>query len=156
MRTAGYHNLVRWNTAWTEVIPDVAESYEVNEEGTVFTFHLREGMKWSDGAPYTADDILFAINDEYLNLELYPAPPTWLAVGGEPVKAEKVDDYTVTFTFAAPSGLFLQTLATPNGSFVVALPKHYLSQFHKTYVRVGHKSVHFIPNGQRCCCRGAL
>jgi peptide/nickel transport system substrate-binding protein len=133
VRTVGYHNLVRWNTAWTEVVPDVAESFEVNDEGTVFTFHLREGMKWSDGEPYTADDILFAVNDEYLNPELYPAPPTWLTAGGKPVVAEKVDDHTVTFTFAAPNGLFLQQLATPNGAWIGALPKHYLSQFHKTY-----------------------
>src|SRR5512145_1292024 len=67
IRTVGYSMLVRWNTDWTGIIPDVAKSYEVNDEGTVFTFHLREGMKWSDGVPYTADDIVFAFNDIYLN-----------------------------------------------------------------------------------------
>lgn len=133
VRTAGYQNLVRWDVDWTGVIPDVAESFEVNEEGTVFTFNLREGMKWSDGAPYTADDILFAINDLYLNADVYPAPPTWLVSGGEPGVAEKLDDYTVQFTFTAPNGLFMQQLATPNTSAVVAQPKHYLSQFHASY-----------------------
>jgi peptide/nickel transport system substrate-binding protein len=133
VRTVGYHNLVRWNTDWTGVIPDVAESFDVNEEGTVFTFHLRPGMKWSDGLPFTADDILFVVNDVYKNTEVYPAVPTWLVSGGQPVTAEKLDDTTVQFTFAAPAGLFIQVLATPNGSAMVSQPKHYLSQFHKTY-----------------------
>lgn len=133
VRTVGYHNLVRWNPDWTGVIPDVAESYEVNDEGTVFTFNLRDGMKWSDGAPFTADDIIFAVNDLYLNPEVFPAPPSWLVSGGEPGVVEKVDDYTLTFTFAAPNGLFMQQLATPNTSTLTAMPKHYLSQFHASY-----------------------
>ncbi|MEO8607928.1 MAG: ABC transporter substrate-binding protein [Chloroflexota bacterium] len=133
VRTVAYQNLVRWSTDWTSVIPDVAESFDVNDEGTVFTFHLRPGMKWSDGQPFTADDILFVINDVYKNTDLYPAVPTWLTSGGKPVDVAKVDDTTVTFTFAAPSGLFIQNLATPNGSAIVAQPKHYLSQFHKSY-----------------------
>jgi peptide/nickel transport system substrate-binding protein len=133
VRTVAYQNLLRWNTDWTAVIPDVAKSYDVNDAGTVFTFHLRDGMKWSDGQPFTADDILFVINDVYKNAEIYPAVPTWLTSGGKPVDAEKIDDYTVQFTFAAPSGLFIQNLATPNGSAMVAQPKHYLSQFHKSY-----------------------
>ena len=132
-RTVGYQNLVRWNVDWTAIIPDVAQSYDVNADGTVFTFHLREGMKWSDGQPFTADDILFDVNDMYENTDLYPAPPAWLVSGGQPVKATKTDDYTVVFTFAAPAGLFLQQLATPNASSLTAQPKHYLMQFHKTY-----------------------
>lgn len=133
VRTAGYENLVRWSVDWTEVIPDVAESFDINEEGTVFTFHLREGMKWSDGAPFTADDILFTVNDLWLNPEVFPAPPSWLVTGGQPPVVEKLDDYTVQFTFALPNGMFMQQLATPNASAIVAMPKHYLSQFHASY-----------------------
>lgn len=133
VRTVGYNNLVRWAVDWSGVIPDVAESFEVNEEGTVFTFNLRPGMKWSDGAPFTADDILFAVNDMYLNPEVYPAPPSWMVSGGEPPVVEKLDDYTVQFTFVAPNGLFMQQLATPNASAITAQPKHYLSQFHASY-----------------------
>lgn len=133
VRTVGYHNLVRWSIDWTEVIPDVAESFEINDEGTVFTFYLREGMRWSDGAPFTADDILFAFNDIYLNPEVFPAPPTWLVSGDAPVVVEKIDDYTFRCTFAAPNGMFMQQLATPNASTLTAMPKHYLSQFHASY-----------------------
>ncbi|HEX2623403.1 MAG TPA: ABC transporter substrate-binding protein, partial [Phototrophicaceae bacterium] len=133
LRTVGYHMLVRWNTDWTGVVPDVAKSFEVNDEGTVFTFHLREGMKWSDGEPFTADDILFAFNDVFMNTDLNPATPNWYKAGGEPGQIEKLDDYTVQFTFKAPNGLFLQNLAVPHQQYVVQQPKHYLSQFHKTY-----------------------
>ncbi len=132
-RTVGYFGLVRWNVDWTAIVPDIAKSYDVNNDATVFTFHLREGMKWSDGEPFTADDILFAVNDEWLDTDLIPAPPAWLVSGGEPVKAEKLDDYTVQFTFAAPNGLFMSQLATPNAQLLTAQPKHYLMQFHNRY-----------------------
>ena len=133
IRTVGYHMLVRWNTDWTGIIPDVARAYEVNEEGTEFTFNLREGQKWSDGTPFTAADIVFVFNDIYLNTDLHPAPPTWMTAGGEPAVVEAIDDYTVRFTFVAPNGLFLQNLAIPHQQFVVSQPKHYLSQFHASY-----------------------
>ena len=63
LRMVGNQGLVRWNAAFTEVLPNVAESWEVNDTSTVFTFKLRKGMKWSDGHPFTADDIVFAVED---------------------------------------------------------------------------------------------
>src|SRR5690606_38370217 len=74
----GYDNLVRWDPQWTEVIPNLAESWDVNDDGTEFTFHLRRGTKWSDGELFTADDIVFAYNDVLTNKELFPFVPTWL------------------------------------------------------------------------------
>jgi peptide/nickel transport system substrate-binding protein len=134
-RTIAYEYLVRWDPTWAEVIPNVAESFEANADATEFTFKLREGMKWSDGAPYTADDILFWYEDVLVDPE-YSATHAvggWLQSGGEPVRVEKVDDYTVKFVFAAPNGLFIQRLATPDGAGPVGLPKHYCSQFHAMY-----------------------
>jgi len=129
-RTLAYENLVRWNPEWTEVIPNVAESFEVNEDATQYTFKLREGLKWSDGAPFTADDIMFWYEDVLLNEELTPSVPEWLVSGGEPVVVEKVDDATVRFTFTQPYGLFLQELAGVSGSLPTQYPRHYLGQFH--------------------------
>lgn len=131
-----YDNLVRWNIEGSEVIPNVAKSWEISEDGTTFTFYLRPGMKWSDGEPFTADDILFYINDHLGNEEITPTFPNWLILGGERVKAEKVDDYTVRFVFAEPNGLFLTRLASADGLAMTLYPKHYLSQFHAHYVDV--------------------
>jgi len=126
-KTIGYENLVRWDSEGAQVVPGVAEAFEANDDATEFTFHLREGMKWSDGEPYTADDILFYAEDVYRNPELTPS------VGVNPFEVEKIDDYTVIIRFAEPNGLFLQNLATPSGTAWTDFPKHYLSQFHKTY-----------------------
>src|SRR5699024_2803956 len=82
---------------------------------------------------YNADDIMFWYNDYLMNEELSPAVSSWLRSGDEPVVVEKVDDYTVTFTFAEPNGFFLQNLATPSGRVVTGFPEHYMRQFHVDY-----------------------
>ncbi len=134
-RTMAYEHLVRWTPDWTAIEPNIAESYEVNAEATEYTFKLREGMKWSDGEPFTADDLVFWYEDIVQNEEYGAAHPqgNWLQAGGETVAVEKVDDYTVKLIFAAPNGLFLQRLATPDGAELTRWPKHYCSQFHPDY-----------------------
>ena len=123
--------LLKWNHTCSELLPNIAKSWEVSQDGKVYTFHLNKGIKWSDGYPFTADDILFYYEDVLLNKELTPALPGWLVVAGEPGTIEKVDNYTVRFTFAEPYGIFLIRLgATP---FIYA-PKHYMRQFHPRYV----------------------
>lgn len=133
IRTMAYENLVNWNVDWTGVVPNIAESYEVNEDSTEFVFHLRRGMKWSDGEPFTSADIMFWYEDVLLNEELTPAVPTWLLSGGEPVVVEAPDEYTVVFRFAAPNGLFLNNLALPDNAVVTLYPRHYMEQFHASY-----------------------
>ena len=81
-------------------MPNVAQSIEVNEDTTEFVFHLRAGMRWSDGVPFTADDIIFWYEDVFLNKELTPDYPIWLAPNDNPVVVEKRDDTTVIFRFA--------------------------------------------------------
>ncbi|MGI9500840.1 MAG: ABC transporter substrate-binding protein, partial [Geminicoccaceae bacterium] len=73
VRIMGSENLVRWDANWTEVRPNIAESWEVSEDATTFTFKLREGMKWSDGAPFTADDIMFWYEDVFTDETLTPS-----------------------------------------------------------------------------------
>lgn len=132
-RHIAYEGLVRWDPEWTQVIPNVAQGWEANEDGTEYTFFLREGMKWSDGAPFTAHDIVFWYEAHATNTEASPAPPNWMVTGGETGTVEAIDDYTVKFSFAAPNGLFLQRLATPDGLAVLQYPQHYAEQFHPDY-----------------------
>jgi ABC-type dipeptide transport system, periplasmic component len=145
-RTIGYENFVR-SVTWqpgmdqTDIVPDVimnvAENVEVNEDGTEYTFHLREGHKWSDGEPFTADDVMFWYEDVYSNTELFPSKPTWSVRGDKPLVVEKIDDTTVKFVFGAANGLLLQYMATPSNATEqnepFAYPRHYLEQFHPKY-----------------------
>lgn len=133
LRMVGNQGLVRWNSEFTEVLPNVAEKWEVSPDARVFTMTLRKGMKWSDGKPFTADDVVFAVEDGAKNTELYKSPPTQLSIGGKPVLCEKVDDHVVRFTFAGPYALFLEQMATPLGQHPTLFPKHYCSQFHPKY-----------------------
>jgi len=130
---AGYENLVRWDPAWSRIIPNLAQSYEVNEDASEFTFHLRKGLRWSDGVPFTADDIVFWYEADLLNTELHASIPTRLAVNGIPAVVERLDAYTVLFRFAAPYGQFLSKLADMGADDITAMPMHYLRQFHPDY-----------------------
>ena len=132
-RTVGYDQLVNWTPDWTGVRPNVAESWEVSDDSTEYTFKLREGMRWSDGEPFTADDIMFWYEDVILNEELTPTVPNWLRSGDVPVVVEKIDDFTVKFIFAEPNGVFLLRLAAPGGPPVVSYPRHFMEQFHIKY-----------------------
>jgi peptide/nickel transport system substrate-binding protein len=131
-RTVSYEGLLRFTPAWDGVIPNVAESFEVNEDATEITFHLRQGIRWSDGHPFTAADIMFWYEDVVMNRELTPAVPGWFTAGPErtPGTVEKIDDYTVVFRFTHPNGFFVMEMAGLPGVLPVSYPRHYLEQFH--------------------------
>jgi peptide/nickel transport system substrate-binding protein len=130
-----WKGLVNWNETYSDWVPNIAESVDVSEDATSYTFHLREGIKWSDGVPFTSDDVLFAINDimgnEELNSGTFPAG--WLKPGDAAPVAEKIDDQTFTITFDVPYGMFLLNMAGWPGWELVTAPKHYLQQFHIDY-----------------------
>jgi peptide/nickel transport system substrate-binding protein len=132
-RIIGYEPLVRFAPEGGVVVPNIAESWEASADSTEFTFQLRPGMKWSDGAPVTADDVTFWFEDMALNEELFPGGPGGhMLVAGKPATLEKIDDLTVKFTFAAPFGLFMQQMASGNNLPTIA-PRHYAEQFHPKY-----------------------
>lgn len=126
-RTVGYEHLVRFAPQWDEIVPGVASGYELNVDGTEYTFSLRNGMQWSDGEPFTADDILFFVNDVYRH------PVLGVSTTFGEFTAEKVDDQTFKVIFEQPSGLFLTNLAAGEGEPWTHYAKHYLSQFHENY-----------------------
>lgn len=132
-RTVGYEALMRWNIDWTEVVPNVAENLEINDDATEFRITLREGMKWSDGEPFTADDIVFAYESVHNNRELYPSLSPLLQTEGEPMRIVKEDDTHFSFVFQHSHGTFVQrTLAMKQGrqDMWCCYPRHYFEQFH--------------------------
>lgn len=136
-RTIANELLVRWDPQWKKVMPSIAEEFKASDDATTFTFKLRKGLKWSDGQPFTADDIMFWYEDVFMNNALSPAKNPTFTVAGKPVKVTKIDDQTVEFKFETPYGLFLQQLAYGQGHLPVIYPKHYLKQFHEKYNKEG-------------------
>lgn len=90
-------------------------------------------MKWSDGTPFTADDIVFAAQDVILNAEINPATPSAFVSGEAPMKVEALSPTEVSVTFPAPYGRFLSAIAAPTGQHLTLFQKAYCSQFHPAY-----------------------
>jgi ABC-type transport system substrate-binding protein len=133
-RTTGYETLMRWDLAFEQVIPNVAKDVAVEDGGRVYVFTLRRGMHWSDGEPFTADDIVFAYDSVLGNRDIFPdGHPDFYSVRGKPGTIEKIDDHTVQFSFDAPNGLFLENLATLYAADLTKLPRHYFEKFHAEF-----------------------
>ncbi len=126
-RLAGTY-LVRWSPLGYPIEPHVAKSVESSDGDRVWTVTLRRGMRWSDGAPYTADDIMYWWEQEVMNPVMTALPPQWMTIDGQAGRVEKVDDVTVRFIFPRPYALFREELA--NAGDACGSPKHYLQKYH--------------------------
>jgi len=126
---------LHWLGGGSAIGPGLAESWEANADATEWTFYFRQGVKWSDGEPFTVDDILFWWEDMVQNEECAETIPAWALVGGEQMTVDKLDDFTVKFTFAAPAPLTDFELATFSKFGFTACPiaAHYMKQFHPDY-----------------------
>ena len=145
--TYGYSHLVSY-TPDLELVPDILASYEV-EEGRIFTLHLRKGHKWSDGEPFTAEDIRFFWDDVENNDDLtFSGPDIRLLVEGEKPVVEKLDDLTIRWTWSKPNRFFLPALAAANQLFIYR-PAHYLKQFHRKYADPDKLKAAIAQNGAR-------
>ena len=129
-----FDGLLRWDPMGLEIRPNLARRWEVGDEGRTFTFWLRRGVRWSDGHPFTADDIVFWYEDVLQNKDLYPLMPPYFRRAGELMKLEKLDEFTIRFRFKEPSGLFLERLVSNDNYGMVDCPAHYLKPFHPRYV----------------------
>ena len=115
--------------------PNLIKDYKISDDSTVYTLYLREGMKWSNGDPLTADDFLFWYEDVLLNPDITPVIPNDWKAGDEVMKAEKVNDYEVKYTFAAPNPSFEIIMARFSTGLTrnFMAPKEYLKQYHIKY-----------------------
>ena len=116
--------LIRVNPTTQELLPGLAKSWELAEDKKHYTFHLRQGLLWSDGAPFTADDVVFTFNA--LFDARYPNRyKQQFIVDGKPLKVSKIDDYTVAFETGGLYAPFVYDLAG-----VEIIPKHKLETFY--------------------------
>lgn len=137
MTTLFYETLIRWDPLLQEFHPNLAVDWSVEDQGRTFVFELRRGIRWSDGAPFTADDILFWYHHVLLNRDLTPIIPRIFSRGGEVMKVTKTGDYTVRFEFTEPHGLFPQWVANPLMTELVAYPAHYFRTLHREFADPG-------------------
>lgn len=114
------------------VFPNIVKNLDSSEDTRVWTMQLREGMRWSDGVPFTADDVMFWYEDSLLNEDLTPHIGVPWRIGNEVVEVRKIDDFTVAFEFPSPSPFFASSLTQAHNIF---MPKHYLQQFHIDYAQ---------------------
>ena len=116
--------LVRRHEVTNAFQPELAKSWDVSEDGLVVTFHLRQGIKWSDGTPFTADDVLFTYNDLIYNEDIETDSRDGLELpdGTFPV-IEKVDDNTITVTMSMVFRPIFNQLQ------LNIMPKHKLAQY---------------------------
>jgi peptide/nickel transport system substrate-binding protein len=127
----GYARLIGYDED-LNLFPDILESYDV-QEGRIFTFKIRKGHRWSDGALFTSKDFAYYWNDVANFKKLSPSgPPIDMIVDGEAPKFEVLDELTVRYTWSKPNHNFLPRLAGASPLFIFR-PSHYLSQFHDRY-----------------------
>jgi peptide/nickel transport system substrate-binding protein len=124
-------NFVRYAEDLSTIVPNIVKDYQINDDLTEFTFTLRKGHKWSDGHPFTTDDVMFWWEDIILNKELTPEVPSVWVFGGEPMQVVKVDEVTVKFTTVAPAPGMMPWLART--WILPAAPKHWLEARHIKY-----------------------
>lgn len=138
--------LLFWDFTGSKIVPCVAKGYELSKDGKTTTILLRKGMKWGDGAPFTADDFVFWFEDLYGNRDIVGAPMADLSAGGKPGRIVKIDETTVQFQFDNPYFLFPDMLAgdtligggqsaqqSAGSIFGAYAPGHYLKQFLPKY-----------------------
>ncbi|WP_114285153.1 ABC transporter substrate-binding protein [Candidatus Halocynthiibacter alkanivorans] len=120
-------NLVRFSDDLQTIVPNVAKGWEWNEDFTQLTFFLREGHKWSDGAPFTSADVKYWYDNLALNPDVIAKPKDYVLVSGERMTVDTPDAQTVVFNLPAPKPGLLAHFAT---SFAQGFqPKHFLGKW---------------------------
>ena len=94
-------DLIHINRGTLKTEPSLAKSWSVSRDGRQYTLHLRHGLRFSDGEPFNADDVIFSFQ-VYLDEKINSSQRDLLVVGGKPIIVVKVDAYTVRFELAQP------------------------------------------------------
>jgi peptide/nickel transport system substrate-binding protein len=128
----GYARLVGYDPATMELRPDLLKDVIVDGNRS-FTFVLREGHRWSDGSPFTAEDFRYFWEDVANNPELSPTgPPSDLLVEGEPPRVEILSPTRVRYSWSRPNPDFLPRLAGARPLYLYR-PSAHLKTFHASH-----------------------
>jgi peptide/nickel transport system substrate-binding protein len=136
--TSGTSDLLSWRQAvlvrisddLQTIVPNVARSWKWADDYKSLSFELRKGHKWSDGSPFTADDVVFFFEDIIQNKDLNPETTTEWGVN---VHARKIDDQHVELTFDEPFPGLLTYMATNGSYFSTFAPAHFFKNFMPKY-----------------------
>jgi ABC-type transport system substrate-binding protein/class 3 adenylate cyclase len=138
--------------AWPErtIVPSLAERWEISDDGLRYVFHLREGLRWSDGEPLTAHDIEYGIK-RVLNPD---APGSSVAIyfvlengqdyylrnneDADAIGVRALDDHTVEFRLVAPAPYFMNVMNRPDGG---PQPRHAIERDGDGWTRIGSQVV---------------
>jgi peptide/nickel transport system substrate-binding protein len=117
-----YEGLITTDPTTNEILPALAESWEVSKDGKTITYVLKENLKWSDGEPLTVDDVAFTFNDLILNEEIPTDTRDILRIGaeGKLPTVRKLDERRIEFKIPEPFAPFLRVTG------VAIMPKHAL------------------------------
>ncbi len=148
----GVHGVANWNSEFFSFVrvpllraPGLTvdnvqgfavKDFAASDDNTVFTFYMREGLRWSDGEPVTTEDVRFAVDDVMGNPQLTPSFPAKYRSGGTvegtPLELHIMDDYTFEIRFDEPYGSFITQIAIAGwaGFQELLKPSHFLKQFH--------------------------
>ena len=130
-----FSGLTRYNSR-RQLIPDLATSWDVSADGKSYTFHLRHGVKWHDGVPFTSADVAFTLTAIQNPDSRSPLASSW-----QGVRADTKDDYTITFTLPQPLNSFLDSTT------VGIVPRHLLENVEPSQLRETSFNQHPIGTG---------
>lgn len=120
-----FEGLTKTNAYTARIEPNLADRWDISSDGLIWTFHLRRDVRWNDGHPFTADDVVFTFNELVFNETIPSSARDIFTIEGQQFLVEKVDDYTVRFTLPVKFAPFLLGLGED------ILPKHKLEQLVK-------------------------
>ena len=134
-----YEQMVRWTTmpnGGVEIGPGLVEKWEYADGDKTLILHLRRGLKWSDGHPFSTDDILFWWEKIARDKNLSGSIPRIWKPDGIPMELTRVDSYTVSLAFPKPYPLALKYLAFQGNQWPLVFertgffaPRHYLEKY---------------------------
>ncbi|HLF18584.1 MAG TPA: ABC transporter substrate-binding protein [Candidatus Omnitrophota bacterium] len=117
-----FEGLTRVNAHDLKVEPNLALRWDISENGLEWTFHLRQDVRWNDGHPFTADDVVFTFNELIYNDNVPNSARDIFTIEGQVFQVERIDDHTVKFTLPVKFAPFLRGMGQS------ILPKHKLKE----------------------------